>query len=66
MLFCKLNLITVFPDGVYPQRVPGVAGFVTQRTLMTEAADVRLDMLLHRVSQLGAVVALGTLPHCLA
>ena len=58
------DLVAVFPDCVHPEGVASVASFVTQRALMTEPADVGLDMLLDRVSQLGAVMALGTLPHC--
>ena len=63
-LLGDLDLVAVFPDCVHPEGVASVASFVTQRALMTEPADVGLDMLLDRVSQLGAVMALGTLPHC--
>ena len=63
-LLGDLDLVAVFPDGVHPGGVASVASFVAQRALMTEPADVGLDMLLDRVSQLGAVMALGTLPHC--
>ena len=63
-LLGDLDLVAVFPDGVHPEGVASVASFVAQRALMTEPADVGLDMLLDRVSQLGAVMALGTLPHC--
>ena len=54
----------MFPDCVHPERVASVACLVAQRALVTEPADVGLDMLLDRVSQLRAVMALGTLPHC--
>ena len=59
-----LDLVAVFPDCVHPERVASVACLVAQRALVTEPADVGLDMLLDRISQLGAVMALGTLPHC--
>ena len=59
-----LQFITVFSNCMNSKCISGVASFVTQRALMTEPADVGLDMLLDRVSQLGAVMALGTLPHC--
>ncbi len=63
-LLGDLDLVAVFPDGVHPERIASVACLVAQRALVTEPADVGLDMLLDRVSQLGAVMALGTLPHC--
>ena len=58
------DLVAVFSDGVHPQGVAGVAGLVAHGALVTEPADVGLHVLLDRVSQLGAVMALGTLPHC--
>ena len=63
-LLGDLDLVAVFPDCVHPEGVASVASLVAQRALVTEPADVGLDMLLDRVPQLGAVVALGTLPHC--
>ena len=63
-LLGHLDLVAVFPDCVHTESVAGVAGLVAQRALVTEPADVCLHMLLDSVSQLGAVMALGTLPHC--
>ena len=49
---------------VNSQSVASLASLGTERTLVAEAADVGLHVLLDGVSQLGAVMALGTLPHC--
>ena len=62
-MFIHVNFITVFPDGMDSESVSCIASFVTQRALVTEATDVGLNMFLDCVSQLGAVMALGTLPH---
>ena len=51
---------------MHSQSISCVASFVAKGALMTEAADVGFHMLLDCVSQLGTVMTLGTLPHCLS
>ena len=58
--------VRVRSHDVCPQSVPRLAGLLTGWTLVGEAGQVGLDVLLHSVPHLAGEVALGALPDGLA